>query len=777
MGIENIIDGELGSEVRAKLNSTIAIANTVNRFYKVPTFHPYTAVDAWGVPFKYIDSAGVEYPNGGAIDELETDLGTLSTTVTAQGIDLVSLDSRVDFLEQNGGGGSGSLLVQYEAPLPFAYVGVDAWGVPFKYIDFEGVEYPNAEVEIAALSDVLDSHTAELASLDTRVDALEAVEGTSAITLFDTQTLHPYTAVDAWGVPFKYVDETGAEKVIDVPENSGLPVWQLATGDTQLNGVDHLAAQSKGVDFKSYYPTGSTGMHPLLLAESYFSYMFVIETILGVTRGSVYQPASEHRTTTGERIVYDGNGVPPERAISLMPIRATKDTGIDTQWSGSTPIGNFYNQTSMPAFCKRRMELRAQKFTPVSVSRTYNAGANTTTLILQLTSGASVTYGLPERIITVEGSDQPAFNGTFYTSAAGNAYTTQFTVAGDIPLPTTTLTVYNHNVKERWLASASGEGGRPVRDFVKGAIFGRRREGYADHAYSLAKKFGGFDYASTVFIIRQGETDFVNPTVTNVTATYKNTIIQMIADNNAAVKKITGQTFDPIYVCYQANGHRQYISLGNTNALMNVSQAHYELSRDGHTVFSFPSFIGSNTDGIHQTAEWSYIYSMYEARAVEDMRLYGTRRWVYPTSIVQTGSQIDVTFNVPYGNLVADNELYPLLTHWGFGTRSSNLVTDLGLITGVSMLNSTTVRITLSRPLATGEWLDYGRGHGQANHEGYNITTDTFGAYGNLHDQFTEDVYYFQQPIQGRFNRTSLTLRNYAPAFQSQCSASGTFVA
>lgn len=559
--------------------------------------------------------------------------------------------------------------------------------------------------------------------------------------------------------------------------SSGVPTaWQLAVGDTSLNGVDCLAGQSKMVDFKAYYPTDGMGLHPALLPESYFSYMFVIETILGVTRGSVYQPNSEHRTTTGTRITYDGIGIPPERAISLMPIKATKDTGVDTQWTGSTPIGNFYNQTSMPAFCKRRMELRAQKFTPVNVSRTYNAGANTTTLILQLTSGASVTYGLPERHITVEGSDQPAFNGTFYTTAAGNAFTTQFTVAGNIPLPTTTLTVYNHNVRERWLASASGEGGKPVRDFIKGAVFGRRREGYAEKAYRLAKG-AGFNYASTVFLIRQGETDFVNVITTNITSVYKNTMIQAIADNNVAVKAITGQTFNPIYVCYQANGHRQYIGVGNTNALMNVSQAHYELSRDGHTVFSFPSFIGSNLDGIHQTAEWSYIYSMYEARAVEDMRLHGARRWVYPTSIVQTGSQIDVQFNVPYGNLVADAELYPLLTYWGFGTRSSDLITDLGLITGVSMLNSTTVRITLSRPLATGEWLDYGRGHGQANHEGYNILTDTLGPYGNLHDQFSEDVYYFQQPTQGRFTRTSLTLRNYSPAFQSQCSASGTFVA
>jgi hypothetical protein len=613
--------------------------------------------------------------------------------------------------------GGGTDEGEYDVPSPFASVTLDAWGVPISYITKAGVE-------VSALSQQVDDHE----------ERLDALEGTVDLT-----------------------------------------PWQIAVGDTFLNGVDCLAGQSKMVDFKSYYPTGgSTGLHPLLIPESYFSYMFVIEMLAGVSRGSVYQPISEHRTTTGGRITYDGNGVPPERAISLMPLRATKDTGIDTQWTGSTPIGNFYNQASMPAFCKRRAELRAQKFTPVNVTRTYNAGANTTTLILQLTSGASVTYGLPERMITVEGSDQAAFNGTFYTFNAGNAFTTQFTVSGDIPLPSTTLTVYNHNVKERWVASASGEGGRPVRDFVKGAIFGRRREGYAQLQHDRAEK-AGYAHASTVFLIRQGETDFVNPTTTNVTSTYKNTIIQMITDNNAAVKAITGQTFNPLYVCYQANGHRQYISVGNTNALMNVSQAHYELCKEGHCVASAPSMILSNEDGIHQTAEWSYILSMYEARAVEDMRVHGARRWVYPTSIVQTGTQIDVQFNVPYGNLTADNELYPLLTYWGFGTRSSNLINDLGLITGVSMLNSTTVRLTLSRALATGEWLDYGRGHGAANHEGYNITTDTLGAYGNLHDQFADDVYYFQQPTQGRFTRTSLTLRNYSYAFQSQCSAGGTF--
>lgn len=770
MSIENIIDGELGSEVRAKLNSTIAIANTVDRFYNVPTLHPYTAVDAWGVPFNYIDSAGVEYPSDSAIAELETDLGTLSTTVTAHGIDLVSLDARVDFIEENGGGGSGSLLAQYQAPLPFAYVAVDAWGVPFKYIDFEGVEYPNAEVGIEALSDVVDGHTADLASLDTRVDALEAAGGSSSVTLFDTQTLHPYTAVDPWGVPFKYVDETGAEKVIDVPEDSGLPVWQLAVGDATLNGVDTAAGQSKMVDFKSYYQTGgSTDLHPLLISESFWSFMFCIEVILGVARGSVYQPDSERRDIT-----FGGNGVLPERVASLMRLRATKDSGIDTIFTGSTPTGNFYNQASMPAFAKRRMELRGQKFTPISRSVSYNAGTNTTTLTVQLTTGASVTYG-PTRAVTIEGSDQAAFNGTFTTIAAGNAYTFSFDVTGNIPAPTLPFTVYNHNVVERWLASNSGEGGQRLNTFVKGAVYGRRREGYAALAKSAAKS-RGFDYAVTVYLWRQGESDQTN-SIFNSTSAYKSVSTQLISDNNTAIKAITGQSFNPIYVCYQTCGHRFYIASGNPNALMNVGQAQYEMCRDGLMVASAPSYILSNEDGIHQTAEWSYIMSMYEARAVEDMRLYGARRWVYPTSIVQTGSQIDVQFNVPYGNLVADAELYPLLTYWGFGTRSSNLVTDLGLITGVSMLNSTTVRITLSRPLAEGEWLDYGRGHGQANHEGYNITTDTFGAYGNLHDQFDEDVYYFQQPTQGRFTRTSLTLRNYSYAWQSQCSASGTFVA
>lgn len=596
--------------------------------------------------------------------------------------------------------------------------------------------------------------------------------------------------VDVFGQPYEIVETDGTvvnnismkvddheDRITTLEGSVTLTPWQVAVGRGGMNGVDHIA-QSKGVDFKSQFPLGTLrGLHPLLIPKSYFSYMFAIETVLGVTRGSVYQPDQTHRISSGvdagKEIVYNGQSIPPERVMSIMPIQATSDTGIDTQWTGATPIGNFYNQTSMPAFCKRRAELRAQKFTPVSRSVLYNAVTDRTTLTIQLTSGASVVYGLPERYITVEGSDQPAFNGTFVTFNAGNAFTTQFSVEGNIPAPTLPFQVYNHNVTERWLASSSGEGGRRLNLFTKGEVYGRRRDWYAQQAYLQ----GGFNCPRTVFIIRQGEGDFTAAS-TNVTATYKNMMIQLIADTNESVKAITKQTFNPLYVCYQANGHRVYISGGgNPNALMNVSQAHYELCRDGHAVASAPSMILTNEDGIHQTVEWSYILAMYEARAVEDMRVHGARRWVYPTAIVQTGAQIDVTFNVPYGNLTADAELYPLLTHWGFGTRSSNLITDLGLITGVSMLNGTTVRITLSRPLATGEWLDYARGHGQANHEGYNAVTDTFGAYGNLHDQFSEDVYFFQQPTQGRFTRTSFTLRNYSYAFQSQCLANGTFVA
>jgi hypothetical protein len=615
-----------------------------------------------------------------------------------------------------GGIGSGTDEGEYEISSPFAYEVVDAWGVPISYITKAGVE-------VSALSQQVDEH-------EGRLDALEG--------------------------------------------GTDLTPWQIAAGKGFINGVDQLAAQSKGVDFKSYYPTTATGLHPLLIPKSYFSFMFAIETVLGVTRGSVYQPDALHRNTTGGEITYDGNSIPPERAIGLVPIQATKDTGIDTQFTGATPTGNFYNQTSMPAFCKRRAELRGQKFTPVSRSVSYNAGTNTTTLTVVLTGGTSVTYGLPERYVTIEGSDQSAFNGTFPTVAAGNAYTFSFGVTGNIPAPTLPFTVYNHNVTERWLASSCGEGGRRLDQFIKGEVYGRRRLDYAKKAKDLGEKFSS-GCPRTVYIIRQGESDIASLTF-NITSAYKSTVIQAITDNNEAVKKITGQTFNPIYVCYQANGNRAYIAT-NPNGLMNVGQAHYELCRDGNCVASAPSYILSNEDGIHQTAEWSYILSMYEARAVEDMRVHGARRWLRPTSIVQTGTQVDVQFNVPYGNLTADNELYPLLTYWGFGTRSSDLITDLGLITGITMLNSTTVRLTLSRALATGEWLDYGRGHGQGNHEGYNITTDTFGPYGNLHDQFTEDVYFFQQPTQGRFTRTSLTLRNYSYAFQSQCLADGTFVA
>jgi len=583
----------------------------------------------------------------------------------------------------------------------------------------------------------------------------------------------PYFEIDANGVVLSTTSATGEESNDVTRELDALELrvntlegvtpdapFSLFKNNTGLNGLISYG-QSTAVGFKSY-ANGTDS--PITVDPLPFSYM---------PDKGVYQPDS-HRYD----ISFGGDGVPPETYNTLVRLKETKDAGIDTQFTGSDPISNFYSQTMCTPFADKRAQLTGTLYSPVAVTR--RVEDDDTILSFQLTSGASVDYGIHypvDRWVSIEGSNIPEVNGNWKTSSDGNAFTFKITVPNTVmEAPTLPLKVYVYNNFERWLPIIAGEGGQRLSEFAEGKVYWRRAVGQASEMKRLANSFG-YDYSVKIISFRQGESNMTFPTP-QTTEAYKTEFINAMDSLKAKIREVTGQDFDPIVLCYQTGAHWWYHpdntpNGNNPNGFINIAQAHYELCKEGHAVFTAPDYLCESIDGIHQDAESSIILAKYEARAVEDIEEFGERRWLYHTAVTQGDGFVDVDLNVSFGDAVADAELMPLLPYWGFDAWASNNTALIDIFTGIEMIDGNKVRISLSRPFAEDEWLSYGRrGPSTPRTKGYDISTDEFGGYGNIHDQSSLDTHLYQNAITatagGRVARTQTTLRNYLPMFQHQ---------
>jgi hypothetical protein len=118
------------------------------------------------------------------------------------------------------------------------------------------------------------------------------------------------------------------------------------------------------------------------------------------------------------------------------------------------------------------------------------------------------------------------------------------------------------------------------------------------------------------------------------------------------------------------------------------------------TMYPFPL-----VDTIHPTIEGRLMQSEMMAEAYRRVWREGTFTPLWPVSAVRDGAQVDIVFAVPGNGLVLDDDWVLAVTNYGFAFVDS---TSSATITGVAILNATTVRITLSNtPTGTDQRITY----------------------------------------------------------------------
>jgi hypothetical protein len=398
-------------------------------------------------------------------------------------------------------------------------------------------------------------------------------------------------------------------------------------------------------------------------------------------------------------------------------------------------------------------------------------------------SVAQLVHGLP-RVVSIQNSNVAGVNGVWpIVVTGGNTF--YFVVDSAVTAaPTSTLRVITINDKRKYIMASTGEGGEAISEFKKDQTFYRRAMGRAFEMGRLLNGKGITNVPCNFFCWMQGESDNEAPDPSNSSlpksvGAYKGEFTEMVANMLVDIRKTTKQQFNPWFLTYQTSGHLAYTATRNALGFMNIAQALFESARDVSNIHMVaPMYILEHNDQVHPNAESINIFSWYVARALRDLETTGERKFVHPTGMAVSGNDVDITFQVPHGSLVIDAELIPLnaAPNNGFDVWNSANTTVQDIITGVSVLNATTVRLTLSRPLAIGEWVSYARGRVGVTpaHSGYRIPTDTWGAVGNLHDQSTLDLYQYITPLASTTNRTAkseIYLRNYCVHFQLQLTA------
>lgn len=237
-------------------------------------------------------------------------------------------------------------------------------------------------------------------------------------------------------------------------------------------------------------------------------------------------------------------------------------------------------------------------------------------------------------------------------------------------------------------------------------------------------------YSVVVIFWTQGEANQMNGT------TFQSYIDQyggMRSGLISAIKAITGQTFDPLFIQYQNSAQWRQ---GNGSGSIAVNKALFKLSELYQDVicatpmYHFPYA----SDNLHLSAIGSVWLGHYYGRCLNLVLNEGKKfKPLHPTAVSWTGKYIDITYYVPVGSLTLDTEMVAEYDNYGFLLRkvSDNSVVE-GAIESVSITSRNTIRVVLtSTSYSTNEYLiSYAQGR----------STDTqispiIGARGNIRDQ------------------------------------------
>lgn len=261
-------------------------------------------------------------------------------------------------------------------------------------------------------------------------------------------------------------------------------------------------------------------------------------------------------------------------------------------------------------------------------------------------------------------------------------------------------------------ASACGKGGETILNLLKTSapevseIPDATQNYYANfinhvtRAKAVATAMGK-EFVVTSINWTQGEADSGM-----ALATYKGHLVTLIADMQADVKAITGQSISPhILLNQQASG----VASGSTGG---PPQAAFELARDREDchlcgpIYHLPVA----SDGTHLTNVGYARLGRYFARALKSILVDGLKPLQFrPVSAVLKGSKVYVRFDVPTPPMVLDYDALAATTNAGFAVRDDNGTCP---ITGVSVAaDGVTLVIALDAPPAANPVLRCGIDH------------------------------------------------------------------
>lgn len=278
--------------------------------------------------------------------------------------------------------------------------------------------------------------------------------------------------------------------------------------------------------------------------------------------------------------------------------------------------------------------------------------------------------------------------------------------------------------------ASSGQGGTRLENLSKGTTrYNEQLEMY-QAAYNLAQSLG-LSYSVGVIGFVQGESNYNADTSRNA---YKSMMVKLKRDFDADICVITKQDFVPVMVTYQTASH--FVASPRRDHT-NIALAQWDAHRENKDIVMACSMYAIEylTDNLHLTADSSLQLGKYLGKAA-----YKTMRYanglsdmpfspLEPIQAIWQGMVIDITFNVPTGNLTLDTTLVSQTHNYGFDIWIGDAV-QANAISSVNIVDKNRVRIVLNNVYENAV-LSYARGRPTDPVASGSIN----GPRGNLRDQ------------------------------------------
>lgn len=309
----------------------------------------------------------------------------------------------------------------------------------------------------------------------------------------------------------------------------------------------------------------------------------------------------------------------------------------------------------------------------------------------------------------LSGGTEPWSPSTNYTSlvalSEGNK-TISASDCGESPLSGAVEMLHEQGYQLSTISSANGFPSLTIAQLSKGQIqYNTNLAVILNHWRRAREQFRHYKIRAVTWM--QGESDGGN-------ATYAASMNTLRTDLDADIKATTLQTDDVWLLSYQLS--RAQIGLEHLKAQETYSKI----------VIAAPTYHLAKADGVHLTNTGSKVMGAYFGLAYKRIVADGNTAWkpLMATGVAVSGANIDLTYNVPMGQLAFDTTTVPAQTNQGF-----RLVDSGGsplTISSVTITGTNTIRIVAASSVPAGAKVYYGFSNPENNTAGTDI--------GNLRD-------------------------------------------